>query len=378
MPDVQKYISENIHQDLSKFLLKKSPFPNISPQELAMQIKGRNIANKKFPTLNIPQIIFPPQLNLEQTSSEITARYKADWVEGEFFLDLTAGFGIDAFFLHRKFQKTTLVEKNEELLLLVKHNWKCLGASAEFVHADLHDFLSHNQRKYDVVYLDPARRDADKKKVFLLEDLSPNIVELQKKLLAIGNKIIIKLSPLIDIHYLLSEIENIHEVHLISVKNEMKEVILVMENKSIEQDSVKIVCANLDSSEPIFTMRYKNIRKPKFNFGGVEKWLYIPNAPIQKAAAVSFLGETLGLKKLHPNTQLLTGEKYIENFPGRVLQVKEISPKILKKGQKANIIARNFPMSPEQIKAKYKLKDGGDKYLIFTQSVEGKIVLQSI
>lgn len=377
-PSVQDYISQHIHVDISQFLLKKSPFPEVSPQEIATQIKGKKVASKKFPSLDIPNILFPPQLNLEQTSSETTAKYKSQLVEGERFIDLTTGFGIDAFFLQKKFQHTTLVERNDDLLALVAHNWRTLGAFATYIHADLEEFLKQNNTIFDCIYLDPARRNQDKRKVFLLEDLSPNILAIMNNLLKLGKKILIKLSPLIDIHYLLSQILYIQEIHLIAVKNEMKEVLLLIENTEIEKENVKIVCANLETSEPIFTAKYGEIEETVSAFGHTQTWLYMPNSTLQKAGATTLLGKIFELQKLHPNTQLLTGKKEIQNFPGRKWKVQQIQPKSLKKGQKANIISKNYPMTPEQIKNKYKLKDGGEQYLIFTQDMSGKIVLQSI
>ena len=200
--EIQNYINANLNSDLHSLLLKKSPFPDVSMQEIVQQIKGKQVAQKKFPFLLKDGIIFPPQLSLEQSSSEKTAIYKSKILKGKKFIDLTSGFGIDAYYLSENFEEITLVEQNSELLQIVEHNWDVLGKKAKFINQKLENFLNENHENFDVIYLDPARRDNQKNKVFLLEDLSPNILEIQEKLLSISKQIVIKLSPLIDLKYL--------------------------------------------------------------------------------------------------------------------------------------------------------------------------------
>ena len=140
-------------------------------QEIVQQIKGKQVAQKKFPFLLKDGIIFPPQLSLEQSSSEKTALYKSHILKGDKFIDLTSGFGIDAYYLSENFKETTLVEQNADLLETVRNNWNVLARKATFINQKLEDFLEENQKSFDVVYLDPARRDTLKNKVLLLEDL---------------------------------------------------------------------------------------------------------------------------------------------------------------------------------------------------------------
>src|SRR5690606_5285308 len=158
-------------------------------QEIVQQIKGKQVARKKFPFLMKEGIVFPPQLSLEQSSSEKTAEYKSEFLKGKKFIDLTSGFGIDAYYLSRNFKETTLIEQNPELLDIVEHNWGVLGKKARFINQKLENFLEQNKQTFDVVYLDPARRDIQKNKVFLLEDLSPNILDIQEKLLSISDQV---------------------------------------------------------------------------------------------------------------------------------------------------------------------------------------------
>ena len=384
--DIQNYINQNINSDLNKLLLKKSPFSDVTMQEIVQQIKGRKTAEKKFPFLTKEGIVFPPNLNLEQASSQSTAEYKAQNLKGKSFLDLTCGFGIDAYFLSKNFDEVTLIEQNPELISLVESNWKTLGRKAHFINKKLEEFLENlrqaqidNFNKFDVVYLDPARRDQQNKKKFLLEDLSPNVLEIQEKLHSITDKIIVKLSPLIDISYLISELKNITEIQIIAVRNEVKELVLIIENNQStdNQQPTTIKCINLESNEPEFSFNFNDEKSAKSEFSESSKFLFIPNNSILKAGAFNIISEKFGLKKLHPNTHFYTSEHNIENFPGRVLQIEKIEAKDLKKGEKYNIVSKNYPLKPEEIKKKYKLNDGGNHYLIFTQSVYGKEILRS-
>ncbi len=375
--EIQKYINANLTADLHSLLLKKSPFPEVSMQEIVQQIKGKKVAQKKFPFLLREGIIFPPNLNLEQASSQATAEFKAKNLKAKSFLDLTSGFGIDAYFLSENFDDVTLVEQNTELLETVKHNWKILDRSANFINENLKDFLQENTGKFDLVYLDPARRDAQKNKKFLLEDLSPNLLEIQEKLCKISDQILIKLSPLIDISYLISVLRNVSEIQIIAVKNEVKELIVLISPKDQNND-VKINCINLESTHPDFSFSYNDERTAVAEFAEPLKFLYLPNNSVLKSGAFNTVAKRFRLFKLHPNTHFYTSEELSKDFPGRIMKVEVLEPKMIKKGEKYNIISKNYPLSPDEIKKKYKISDGGNKYLIFTQSQKGKIILRSV
>ena len=376
-PEIQKYIQDNLHENLGRLLLKKSPFPEVSMQEIAQQIKGKQIAAKKFPFLLKENIVFPPHLNLEQASSESTAKEKAENLIGRAFLDLTCGFGIDAYFLSQNFSEITLLEQNKDLLEIVQYNWKTLGREANFINENLERFLeiSEKEKQFDLIYLDPARRDKDHRKKFLLSDLSPNILEIQDKLLSISKKIMIKLSPLIDLKYLQTAVKSIDEIEIIAVKNEVKEIILHLIPNT--ENKLKITTKNLSTEEPNFSFSPEEESAVMPEFSDILEYLYIPNNAVLKSGAFNLISKKFGLKKLHPNTHLYTSDKAVD-FYGRVFKVKEISAKEIKKGDVFNIISKNHPLSPEQIKTKYKLKNGGEHYLIFTQSKKGMVILQTL
>ncbi|MCG2792098.1 MAG: class I SAM-dependent methyltransferase [Weeksellaceae bacterium] len=385
-PQVQRFIDDHIDGDIQQLLLKKSPFPDVSIQEIVQQIKGKKTAQRKFPFLLKQNIIFPPNINIEQTSSESTAAYKAKGLNGQSFLDLTCGFGIDAYFLSQNFENVTLVEQNPELIQIVAHNWKILNRKARFINQNLEEFLENQllskadkKMSFDVVYLDPARRDLNNKKKFLLEDLSPNLLEIEEKLRAVSSKIMVKLSPLVDISYLIAALQDITEIQIIAVRNQVKELVLIIESKgaSRSKHDIKITCVNLESGEPEFSFNLNDEKDAKSEFSGSLAFLYIPNNSILKAGAFNLISQQFGLKKLHPNTHIYTSEQKMEDFPGRILSIEKIQAKDLKKGSKYNIISKNYPLKPDEIKKKYKLNDGGNQYLIFTQSIKGKEILRS-
>ncbi|MEZ7526501.1 THUMP-like domain-containing protein [Cloacibacterium normanense] len=366
--EIQKYINANLNADLHSLLLKKSSFPEVSIQELVQQIKGRKVAEKKFPFLNQENIIFPPNLNLEQASSQDTADFKKQFFKGKKFIDLTCGFGIDAYFLSQNFEKITLIEQNTELLDIVKHNWEVLGRKANFINQKLENFLTNNKEKFDLIYLDPARRDNHNRKVFLLEDLSPNIIEIQEQLSDISPEILIKLSPLIDIQHLVASLKNIYKIWIIAVKNEVKEVLVYLKKK---ENRPEIYCINLQSTEPEFHFNLDDEKNCQSEFSAPKKYIYIPNNSVLKSGAFNLVSEKFGLRKLHQNTHIYTSEEKIEYFPGRIFETEEINSKAIKKGEQFNIITKNFPLKPEEIKKKYKIKDGGNHYLIAVKSLSG-------
>nr|WP_262910057.1 class I SAM-dependent methyltransferase [Chryseobacterium gleum] len=365
-----------MNTDLHTLLLKKSPFPEVSMHEIVQQIKGKQVAERKFPFLLKEGVIFPPQLNLEQSSSEKTALYKSATLKGNKFIDLTSGFGIDAYYLSQNFDDVTLIEQNTELLDIVEHNWKILGRQAKFINSKLEDFLNENQEHFDVIYLDPARRDQNKNKVFLLEDLSPDILEIQEKLQAVSSMVVIKLSPLIDLKYLVSVLPGIVRIDIIALKNDVKEVVVFLSNENTGK--VFCNCVNLDSNEAAFTYTFGDEETAQADYSEPEQYIYIPNNAVLKAGVFNLISQRFGLKKLHPNSHLYTSGEKIDNFPGRIFEMVIIDSKSIKKKGQFNIISKNYPLKPEEIKKKYGLKDGGDQYLIFTQSKKGKIILKSV
>jgi len=380
-PEVITFIQENLNEDLTKLILKGSPFPDVSIQEIAIQIAGLKKAKKKLPTwFNNPNVLYPPNLNLEQTSSEITANYKANLIKGDLLIDLTGGFGIDDYYFSKNFEKVIHCELNEELSTLASHNFKALGVSnIQTVVGDSLALLKGTEDKIDWLYLDPARRNDYGGKVFLLEQCTPNVSDNLKLLLQKSDNILIKTSPLLDISSGISELRKVVEIHIVSVNNEVKELLWVL-NRSIS-NKIKIKTINITKTETQHFEAFLEDKPSIPNYSLPLKFLYEPNPAIMKSKLFTALAAETNTFKLHSNSHLFTSEEIL-TFPGRRFDILETIPynkKALKRSltqEKANITTRNFPKSVNEIRKELKIADGGSDYLFFTTDLNNdKIVL---
>ena len=224
-----------------------------------------------------------------------------------------------------------------------------------------------------MIYIDPARRDNYQQKKFLLEDLSPNILDLQPLLLQKADKVMTKLSPMIDLSYLLHTLPNITHLFLIALHNELKEVLVVQER--ISSPSIQLYCVNLESNEPTLTFSKDVWQTTAPLYSNPKRYLYLPNNALLKSGAFNYIGMYFGLEKLDVNTHLYTSETLKLPFAGRILEVSPIQPKELKAKSKYCILSKNYPLTVEEIKKKYRLIEGGKEYLIFTRSIAGCVVL---
>jgi len=264
--EVQEFINFNLKSDITKLILKGSPFPNISIQELAEQIESKKKCEKKLPTwFNTQSIYYPNKLNIEQTSSEITAKYKSELVSGDSLIDLTGGFGIDSYYFSKQVKKVTHCEINEGLSSIVKHNCQQLQIkNIEPKAINGIDFVLQQEKKYDWIYIDPSRRNDLKGKVFLLKDCLPNVPKYLDKLFKISENILLKVSPILDIKSALNELKYVKEIHIISVENEVKELLFILKNGFNEEIQVKTININ-KSNEQLFQFTYLKEYFTNFN-----------------------------------------------------------------------------------------------------------------
>jgi len=376
---VQDFINAYLKSDITKLILKGSPFANISIQEIAEQISAKVKCEKKLPIwFSAENIYFPNRLNIEQTSSEITAKYKANLVSGESLIDITGGFGVDAYFFSQKVKNVTHCELNEELSNIVSHNLTPLKIENISTHlGNGIDYLKNTTEKYDWVYTDPSRRNDAKGKVFLLEDCLPNIPENLDDLFEKSENILIKVSPILDISSAINELKFEKEIHIVAVNNEVKELLFLLE-KNYNSD-VQIRTINFNKKEnQIFNFNlYESINA---TYAEPKKYLFEPNSAILKAGGFNNISNQLNIDKLHQHSHLYTSNELL-NFPGRSFEIKHCisyDRKQLKKlipSKKANITTRNFPETVAQIRKKTKLKDGGNQYLFFTTDVNNKHIV---
>lgn len=377
--EVQDFINTNLNSDVAKLIFKGSPFGDISIQEIATQIESKKRAQNKLPTwFNTPFIYYPNKLNIEQTSSEVTANYKADLVSGDSLIDLTGGFGVDSYYFSKKFKKVIHCEINTALCDLTTYNFKELKAlNIKTIHTSGVSYLQTQQAYYDWIFIDPSRRSDVKGKVFLLEDCLPNIPENLDILFKFSNNILLKASPMLDITKAIGELKFVKEVHVIAIDNEVKELLFVLEKNYAGKIIIKTVNHKKDAVE-LFESQFKKSSTSDYSLP--QSYLFEPNSAILKAGLFNQVSHQLKLYKLHINSHLYTSNNLID-FPGRrfrILQTLPFNLKELKKilpGSKANITVRNFPETVEKIRKKSKIKDGGDHYLFFTTNCHNKHVI---
>ncbi len=374
--DNQSFINKNINAKASRLILKGHKSTTATIQELVEQIEAKQKAKLKLPTwFNTANIYYPNKLNIEQTSSEITAQYKASFIKGNTLIDATGGFGIDAYYFSKQVANVTHCELNTKLSHIVSHNYKVLNAlNINTINANGIEYIINGTTVFDWIYIDPSRRHDTKGKVFYLNDCLPNVPKHLDELFKKAKNILLKVSPMLDISVGIAELNHIKNIHIIALKGEVKELLFEL---SYEYDgSITMSCVNiLHTQIQQFSFKKDTEKELEIAYTLPQKYLYEPNAAILKAGAFNNVAQQFKLNKLHKHTHLYTSNQLIE-FPGRTFKILEVLPfdkKIIKKkfGQtKANISTRNFPITVQQLKTKFKIKDGGDTYLFFITNAE--------
>ena len=369
--DEIEFIQNNLNQDIVKLILQQKRFPDLDIKKLANQIKARKKAIYKLPTLvQNKAVFFPPTIAWQQCSSEFTAKYKASLVKGETAIDLTGGFGIDTFYLAQCFEEITYVEQQKKLSEIVAYNNKILQQeNIKVINEDSIKTISKLDN-VDLIYLDPARRDENQRKVISLEDSFPNIIELQDELLHKSKSIMLKTSPMLDIHQALRQLKNVEAIHIVALENECKELIFIQTKDLEKHIPIRLTCINIhrNGEKDIFETFYDN--KEVIEYSLPQKYIYDPNKAVHKANVFNTFGNHFDLMKIAPNTHLYTSDVLMDNFQGRIFELESIlkpSKKMLKNelsNGKANLIVRNFPETVASLKKKLKIQDGGNQYLI--------------
>ncbi|MBT8324729.1 MAG: class I SAM-dependent methyltransferase [Winogradskyella sp.] len=379
--DIQLFINNNLYTDVSDLILKGIPFNHIDSKLIIEQIEAKKRSVKKLPTwFNSENIYYPNKLNIEQTSSEITAKYKADLVSGNSLIDLTGGFGVDTYYFSKQISTVIHCEINSGLSEIVKHNYKTLNVpNIECLNENGIDALKRIDETFDWIYIDPSRRDDAKKKVFLLSDCEPNVKTFQGLFLKYAKNVMIKTSPLLDIKATKNDLKYVNELHIVAVNNEVKELLWILERNY--KSELKIKTTNLvKSGQQVFEFNFEEESTAIAKYSAPMVFLYEPNSAILKAGAFNAVSALLNITKLHKHSHLYTSDALVE-FPGRRFKIEKAIPfnkKIFAKEKisKANVTTRNFPLSVGDIRKKLKIKDGGNIYLFFTTNLsDEKIIL---
>lgn len=467
------FVRQHKLDDTRRLAFSAGKSPDVDVPFALDQIEGWQTARHKLPTwAAIDGIVYPPHLNMEQCSSEQTARYKAEIGASRrmslasssagcqeqnngrgggtnndeahdrgVMIDLTGGFGVDFSFLSQQFSKAIYVERNPRLCAIARHNFSLLGLSnVEVVNADGIEYFksftgnrpasllrdgcgrppetssdgggdSHPGRSPLFVYLDPARRDVNGKKVYNVSDCEPDVVALAPLLLSEAGRVMIKLSPMFDWREAVRELPCVCEVHIVSVKNECKELLVVLDgakdndeycSKDNDGNSeahvvcpVRVHCVN-DSSDFAFDFRPGSspLSSHEVSSDGssssfvmtdgsaLPNYLFVPNASVMKAGCFTELASRYGIAAVGDNSHLFVSSSPIDDFPGRQFRIVAVSSMNKKEIRrklagitKANIAVRNFPMTVDALRKRLKIKDGGDVYIFATTVYNGGHVL---
>jgi 16S rRNA G966 N2-methylase RsmD len=362
------FIQTHAQAEPTRLLLQK--YPNIDLKKVVAQIAARQKVTLKLPTwVGNPNVIFPVAVSVEQSSSELTAAYKSQLVEGQ-LLDGTGGMGIDTSFFAKNCKTVIYLEQNKDLCEVARHNFDVFGIkNIDVQHQDCIDFLATTNRHFDWIYLDPARRDTQQQRVFKLADCMPNVVEILPLLTTKASRILVKASPMVDLRLVRAELKNqVKEIHIIALENDCKEVLLVID--SAVHDNIKIVCNNLKkSNNQLFVFQSTEEPVAQIQMSEPLRYLYEPHVGVLKAGAFRILSERFDCAKLALNTHLYTANRVIENFPGRAFEVVAVVKADAKAlasflpEKKANVTTRNFPISVDNLRKQLRIKEGGNVYL---------------
>ena len=357
------------------------------------QIQGWQTARRKLPSWAATDgIIYPPHLSMEQCSSEQTAIYKCGIVkrlpEGchETLIDLTGGFGVDFAFMAQGFEQAYYVERQSVLCQTASHNFELLGLQhATVINGEAEDVLELPCRYLrfihpasTLLYLDPARRDSNSARTYAIEDCTPNVLELKDRLMETAHRVLIKLSPMLDWHKAVSDLGDlVAEVHIVSVSNECKELLILLDIN--HQGEPVIHCVN-DGQSLIFSPTEDTL--PVIAEEADSGYLYEPNASVMKAGCFGILTQKYPVKALAADSHLFVSSDAVDGFPGRRFAIADVTTmnkkelaRALKGITRANVATRNFPMTAQQLRQRLRLQDGGEWYIFGTTRADGQRVV---
>ena len=383
------FVQEHREEDVRKLALQARRDSDVDLPWALDQIQGWQTARRKLPSwAAINGIVYPPHLSMEQCSSQQTALYKCSIMDRlpkgshETLVDLTGGFGVDFAFMAQRAQRAIYVERQEHLCETARHNFGLLELShATVIHADAEDALQDLDTKpaSTLLYLDPARRDSNSARTYAITECTPNVLELRDQLLKTADHILIKLSPMLDWHKAVSDLGNhVAEVHIVSVANECKELLMLL--SADHRGEPVIHCVN-DGQVLIYSPGEDNLPAAIAD-GENAAYLYEPNASVMKAGCYGVLTQRYPVRALANDSHLFVSDNLIEDFPGRRFAITTITSmnkkelgRALKGISQANVAVRNFPMSAVDLRRRLGLKDGGECYVFGTTDAAGRRLL---
>lgn len=387
-----EFIENNRHEDVMRLRLRKRVDVDF-PMDLAItqiEIRKKRIEHKLPTWAAMERVVFPSLLSTEQCSSEVTARYKSRLVVGDSLCDLTGGMGVDTFFMSQKTIRTLYIEQNELYCQMARHNFDLLGAkNIEVCHADCCEFLSNSTRSFDTIFIDPARRGKSQERLFALADCEPDVLSMFSLLRRRCRRLIIKMSPMVDITQLRQELSVKFDLYILSVRNECKELLAVIDTETCDIDKnnipMNITCVLLDADGDYHELAFSHDGEYEASCAfatSICNYMYEPDVALLKAGVFKSITERFDVAKLSKNSHLYTSDTLINNFPGRAFRVLEVLPfssgmcrQFATQYPSCNITTRNFPLSAVELRKRLKVHDGGDVYLLATSDVENNRLL---
>ncbi len=394
---VQKFIFEHEAEDEKDLLLKHTTIQGIPTPLVANQISGRRKAKLKLPTWYATKnIIYPPSVNVEQCSSEVTAAFKVGLlkqnIKSDFdkAVDLTGGFGVDSFFLSSIFKEVDYIEPDENLCEITNHNLTILQeargkgqeAKIQFHNSTAEEFLNSTKDTFDLIYIDPSRRTKGNQKILRLADCAPNITHLLETIFEKSDRLLVKASPMLDLLQGIKELKHVEKVFVVAVENECKEVLFLC-CKGFEGEPI-IEAVNLSdtASQDLISFDFllSEEKSSTTEYSNPLRYLYEPNSAVLKSGAFKLIAHRFSVNKIQQHTHFYTSENLIAKFPGRIFEIEALikpDAKVVRQHfpeGKANVVTRNYPLSPDELKKKTGLKDGGEKFLLGFSGVREKFV----
>ena len=408
----QEYIKQHRNDDVYRLALAKTP-EGVDLQYALQQIAAYQTIEKKIPSwAECDNLIFPPKLSLEQSSSELTAQYKAQLIK-EFMgnepfthIDLTGGMGIDCYFIAQYTQTSHYVELNPDLCQIAQHNFTHLNPNITVHNTTAEEFLNQitddrvqstdksiaedsknaksqlstlNSQLSTLIYLDPARRGDHGQKLVSIADCQPDVVELLPQMFQITDKVVVKLSPMLDITRAINELEHIEHLYVISVSNECKELLLFINREyngetQIHAINLKSTDNGQQTTDRLLTGTLSHEAALTLTYAReVSKYLYEPYAAHLKSGLYKTIAEAYEVEKLHQHSHLYTSMELNSEFPGRRFEVEQVIPfdkksakSLFKSLKQANLTTRNFPLAVSELRTQYKIKEGGATYIFAT------------
>ncbi len=357
-PNEIEFIANNGQRSPAEIALDARKFPELDIKKMAHQIQARQKLADKLPSwVAEKKVFFPASISLEQSSSESTANFKASLVSGS-LIDITGGMGVDTWAFTKTCDQVTYVEMQEELASITEYNHQVLGVE-NIIHYAKNGLDVLNQVDTDWIYVDPARRNAQGEKVILFKDCQPNVLDVIAQ--HPTKKILIKTSPVLDISRAVQELGGVSQVYVVSTKQEVKELLFVKAGNESDDPKITII----EDGQTIFEGTSIQERESNNAIGSLKRYVYEAHPGVLKAGFFKSVLQK-DLVQLGHHTHLYSSENILEDFPGKIYEVIESGPvqaNWLSVNQ-ANISTRNFPMSPEALRKKLKLKDGG-AYTLF-------------